>query len=192
MAMDRLMKNKRVRNIRKKVSAAMPAARRRRLRRQRISLFAAGSAAGALLAYLFDPDRGRGRRKKALDRVAGGVRRVSRKTGRFARHVASDAQGMARRVRARGEAPPENDAVLVSKVESEVFRGTDFPKESINVNAENGVVVLRGQVEHPRDIRRLEKAVRRIAGVRDVENLLHLPGTPAPTRSDGHVGAGRT
>jgi hypothetical protein len=190
--MDRIMKDKRVRKIRRKVARAMPAARRRRLRRQRISLFAAGSAAGALLAYLFDPDRGRGRRKKAIDRVAGGVRRASRRTARFGRHMASDARGLARRVAASraGESPPETDAALVSKVESEVFRGPDFPKETVNVNAEDGVVVLRGQVEHPRDIRRLEKAVRKITGVRDVENLLHLPGTPVPSRSGG-VGAGR-
>ncbi len=107
--------------------------------------------------------------------------------------MASDTRGLARRVAAarRGESPPETDAALVSKVESEVLGGPDFRKESVNVNAEDGVVVLRGQVEHPRDIRRLEKAVRKIAGVRDVENLLHLPGTPAPSRSGDGVGAGR-
>jgi hypothetical protein len=31
----------------------------------------------------------------------------------------------------------------------------------------------------------LEQAVRRIRGVRDVENLLHAPGTPPPGRSPG-------
>jgi hypothetical protein len=189
--MDRLMKDKRVRKIRRKVARAMPAARRRRLRRQRISLFAAGSAAGALLAYLFDPDRGRGRRKKAIDRVAGGVRRVSRRTARFGRHMASDARGLARRMTARGERRmPETDAALVSRVESEVFGDPDFPKGSVSINAEDGIVVLRGQVEQPEQVRRLEKAVRRIDGVLGVENLLHLPGTPAP--SSGRVQVGRT
>jgi osmotically-inducible protein OsmY len=85
---------------------------------------------------------------------------------------------------------PPTDAALVSKVESEVLGNPDFPKESISINAENGIVVLRGQVEHPGQVRRLEKAVRKIDGVLGVENLLHLPGTPAPT-SHGRVSAGR-
>jgi osmotically-inducible protein OsmY len=86
---------------------------------------------------------------------------------------------------------PENDAVLVSKVESEVFGDPDIPKGGISINAENGIVVLRGQVEDPEQIRRLEQAVGKIDGVLGVENLLHLPGTPAPT-SHGRVSAGRT
>jgi osmotically-inducible protein OsmY len=85
---------------------------------------------------------------------------------------------------------PETDTVLVSKVESEVLGDPDVPKGSVNVNAEDGVVVLRGQVERPDQIRKLEKAVRKIDGVVDVENLLHLPGTPAPS-SRGRVRAGR-
>lgn len=105
--------------------------------------------------------------------------------------MASDARGLARRMAARGERTlPETDAVLVSKVESEVLGNPDFPKGSVSINAEDGVIVLRGQVERPDQIRRLEKAVRKVDGVLDVENLLHLPGTPAPS-SRGRVGAGR-
>lgn len=105
--------------------------------------------------------------------------------------MAADARGLAQRVTAHGQGTlTENDAVLVSKVESEVLGDPDFPKGSININAEDGIVVLRGQVERPEQVRRLEKAVRKIDGVVDVENLLHLPGTPAPT-SAGRVRAGR-
>lgn len=192
MEMERIMQNKRVRGMRRKLSRMMPAARRRRARRQRISLFAAGSAVGAALAFLFDPKSGRARRKKAIDRVGATVRRATRRTTRLGRHMASDARGLARRVAAaRGERRmPETDATLVSKVESEVFGNPDFPKGTVNINAEDGIVVLRGQVERPEQVRRLEKAVRKIDGVRDVENLLHLPGMPAPS-SGGRVRAGR-
>jgi len=177
--------------MRRKVSGIMPAARRRKARRQKITLFALGSATGAVLAFLFDPQRGKARRKKAIDRVGGTVRRVTRRTTRFGRHMASDARGLARRMAARGERRmPETDAALVSKVESEVFGDPDFPKGSVSINAEDGIVVLRGQVEQPEQVRRLEKAVRRIDGVLGVENLLHLPGTPAP--SSGRVQVGRT
>jgi gas vesicle protein len=191
MSMDRLMRNKRVRKIRRRVSGMMPATRRRQARRRKITIFALGSAVGALTAFLFDPQRGKARRNKAVDRIKGGVRRVTQRTTRFGRHVTSDARGLARRVGARGQGTlPENDAVLVSKVESEVFGNPDLPKGSININAEDGIVVLRGQVERPDQVRRLEKAVRKIEGVVDVENLLHLPGTPAPS-SRGRLRAGR-
>ena len=60
-----------------------------------------------------------------------------------------------------------------------MFRDPDIPKGRININAEGGVIVLRGELERPEQINAVEAAVRRVAGVRDVENLLHLPGTPA-------------
>jgi osmotically-inducible protein OsmY len=56
------------------------------------------------------------------------------------------------------------------------------PKGQINVNAERGVVVLRGQVERPELLEALEARVRNVKGVRAVENLLHLPGSPPPQR----------
>jgi osmotically-inducible protein OsmY len=42
------------------------------------------------------------------------------------------------------------------------------------------VVTLRGQVDTPDLIEELERQTRKVTGVRDVENLLHTPDTPAP------------
>lgn len=77
-----------------------------------------------------------------------------------------------------------DDATLTRKVESIVFRGQDAPKASVDVNVVDGVVWLRGQVKRPDQVRALEAAVAAIPEVRGVENLLHLPKTPAPTRAD--------
>lgn len=66
-----------------------------------------------------------------------------------------------------------NDPALARKVESEIFRGDDVPKGSINVNAENGVVYLRGEAGSPEQVEQLGKAARAVGGVRDVKNLLH-------------------
>ena len=76
--------------------------------------------------------------------------------------------------------PQPNDATLVAKVESEVLGHVDLHEGHVNVNAENGVVVLRGQLDSPELIEKLAKKVRKVRGVQDVENLLHLPGTEAP------------
>jgi osmotically-inducible protein OsmY len=73
-----------------------------------------------------------------------------------------------------------DDVTLTRKVESELFRGTDVPAGAVNVNVKNGVLVLRGQLERPEDIEELERKARRIPGVAEVENLLHVAGTPAP------------
>ena len=73
-----------------------------------------------------------------------------------------------------------NDATLAAKVESELFRPADVPKGTIDVNAEDGVVYLRGEVGSTQLIDELEERVRKIQGVRGVENLLHLPGQQAP------------
>jgi len=70
---------------------------------------------------------------------------------------------------------------LAHKVETIIFRDADVPKGQINVNAVDGVVYLRGEVEQPDMIRELEEAARAVQGVREVENLLHTPGAPAPT-----------
>jgi osmotically-inducible protein OsmY len=73
-----------------------------------------------------------------------------------------------------------DDATLAHKVESEVLRGAP---EGITVNAEDGIVVLRGEVDSPERMSELARMVLRVPGVSGVENLLHLPGQPAPNKA---------
>lgn len=140
------------------------------------------AALGAALAYFFDPQNGKRRRHTTVDRVAGFFRRRGREVGRAGRGVASEARGVAMKAThlREDEKPQPNDATLTSKVESEIFRDAHVPKGQISVNAERGVVYLRGEVESPDLISRLEQAARDVQGVRDVENLLHSPGSQAP------------
>jgi osmotically-inducible protein OsmY len=142
------------------------------------------AAFGAALAYFFDPDSGRRRRALTRDRAPAFFRGGARRAERLGRSVQSEAYGVAQKARHMREEPkPQpDDATLAHKVESEIFRDADVPKGQINVNAENGLVVLRGEVERPELISALEQKTRKVQGVRDVENLLHTPGMPAPTR----------
>ncbi len=80
---------------------------------------------------------------------------------------------------------PLDDAGLAHKVESVLFRDRHVPKGEISINAELGAVFLRGQVESAELIDDLVESVRKIHGVDEVVNLLHLPGTPAPHPSAG-------
>jgi hypothetical protein len=80
-----------------------------------------------------------------------------------------------------------DDITLVRKVESIIFRPPGSPRGSVDVNAVAGVVYLRGEVKHPEDVKRLVAEAEAIPEVVRVENLLHLPNTPAYTRTDPPV-----
>jgi hypothetical protein len=73
-----------------------------------------------------------------------------------------------------------DDATLKDKVESELFRDEHEVKGAINVNAQEGIVQLRGQLPSQDLIDALVDRTQKIQGVRQVENLLHTPGTEAP------------
>jgi hypothetical protein len=150
--------------------------------------FLSGSAVGVALAYLLDPEQGHRRRRLLIDRAAASARRGARQGARVARTAFARAEGHSRGflhwLRSPAKEPPD-DVTLAHKVESIVFRDPTFPKGQISINAEEGKVFLRGQVDRPELIQDLEEAVRNVSGVRDVENLLHPPGTPAPTSHAG-------
>jgi hypothetical protein len=139
------------------------------------------AAVGAALMWLFDPVGGRRRRALVRDRGAAAVRRLFRRGARVGRGVAADAYGVGRKAMHVHEQPKDyDDQTLKSKVESELFRDADAPKGQVDVNAQDGVVQLRGELDSPELIEELVERTRRVHGVHDVENLLHLPGTPAP------------
>jgi osmotically-inducible protein OsmY len=119
------------------------------------------AALGAALAYFFDPVTGKRRRKATVKRLA----------------------GFARRRREGVPGPPQDDVTLARKVESEIFRDGDLPKGAVDVNAEHGKVVLRGEVDSTELIEELVGKARRVQGVEEVESLLHTPGQQASAPS---------
>ena len=145
---------------------------------------AVGAAAGAAAQYFLDPEGGRRRRHVARDRGLALGRRQAREAARSAEYAASKAKGAAS---AAMPSPSDDrkldqlgDPALARKVETEIFRAADAPKGQVDVNVENGVVTLRGEAE-PEWIERLATDAEQVAGVKAVRNLLHAPGTPAPT-----------
>src|SRR5690606_1959662 len=82
--------------------------------------------------------------------------------------------------------PPKDldDATIARKVESAIFRDRKIAKGKVDVNVADGVVWLRGEVKRPELVTEAEDRARAVPEVREVENLLHLPKTPAPSRTD--------
>jgi osmotically-inducible protein OsmY len=112
---------------------------------------------GAALTYFFNPLEGQQRRARVAGRIKALLARAE-----------------------EGPKPQPDDVTLAHMVESELFRDEQVPKGQINVNAENGKIYLRGEVDEQEMIRDLEDRARSVHGVEDVENLLHLPGAEAP------------
>jgi osmotically-inducible protein OsmY len=104
---------------------------------------------------------------------------------RAVRGVTSFAFGKAKAIANRNPEPKRgmSDATLKGKVETELFRDESVPKGQIEITVVNGVVELRGQVKRPEDKKELGAKAEAIPEVREVRNLLHLPKTPAPTRT---------
>jgi hyperosmotically inducible periplasmic protein len=150
--------------------------------RNQVPVYLSAAMGGAALAYFLDPQSGRRRRHQTRDQLLSLARQGTKRARKLVHHASADAAGTARRAAhalRTAEDVELDDATLVDKVESIVFRKHDVPKGQININAENGVVFLRGQVEDPGLVETLETRVRKVRGVKDVENLLHTSEPPA-------------
>jgi len=150
--------------------------------RNQVPIYLSAAMGGAALAYFLDPQSGRRRRHQTRDQLLSLARQGTKRARKLVHHASADAAGTARRAAHALRRPEDvelDDATLVDKVESIVFRKHDVPKGQININAENGVVFLRGQIEDPGLVETLETRVRKVRGVKDVENLLHTSEPPA-------------
>jgi len=144
-----------------------------------------GAAIGLLAMFYFDPASGRRRRALVRDKFARvrhiftrdvprGIEKRARFFGGVARGVGHETAGL---VLHDGHHVDVDDETLVARVRSEALRNSNIKSGEVNVEAYQGAVTLRGQIEHPGDIRRLIEATRRVDGVREVRSYLHLPGT---------------
>ncbi|HYZ92880.1 MAG TPA: BON domain-containing protein [Actinomycetota bacterium] len=188
LAWSRLLSADQREKVRDSIREAMPerigplvVTERRSARKKTMAILGLGAAIGAVLSYFFDPDRGRGRRAKFRDMTTSRARRAADDARKMRLRAENKAQGIQAELTPRRMETVPNDPTLAQKIQSEVLR--DFPKGKINVNVEEGYVVLRGELEQPDQIKALEAAVANVPGVVGVENLTHLPGTPAPGRS---------
>ncbi len=144
--------------------------------------FWGGFVAGAVAMFFLDPTADRSVRGVIGDRASGLLRRTARSAARFARYAWSESVGAEQRLVHRHPGEPADDLALLDRIQSEVYRDPDVPKGTFNIEVVRGVTVLRGQLPDRKAIDDVEHAVRAVDGVREVRNLLHLPGSAAPNK----------
>src|SRR5207248_10578220 len=118
------------------------------------------------------------------DQLMARTRRVGRGIGAMFRGAAAETYGVSHRLVHLVPGPTDvtDDETLRQRIESQLFRDRHIPKGDLNINCEHGMVILRGELDSPAEIVRLEERVARMPGVRGVQNLLHPHGTPAPNK----------
>ena len=121
-------------------------------------MLVAGVAAGALGMYYLDPQSGRRRRALMRDRLAHMrrvlTRQVPRTVERHGRFFGGVAKGIrheaAEMARLNGHQATVDDETLVARVRSEALRERGIKAGEIHLDAYEGCVTLRGQLEHVR------------------------------------------
>lgn len=132
----------------------------------------AGAAAGAVLMYMLDPDRGRTRRVHSTDQIKRLGTRTGNGVGRALRDIGNRLGGMQARV-SNWIAHPERsniDDVVEARVRAKLGRIVSNP-HSIEVKARDGKVSLHGPIL-ARERPKLIDMVRSIRGVSMVDDQL--------------------
>lgn len=136
--------------------------------------FAIGLAAGAVLAYLFDPDRGRSRRARLVDQTAARGRDLTESMRKQAEYQKGVAKGIIHEasdaLRAKGE---YDDETLLQKVRSEALGHWDGP-HSIEIDITDGMVRITGSVESEDSRERLIELIRDVEGVSLVDDRMRV------------------
>ncbi|MBL8214258.1 MAG: CBS domain-containing protein, partial [Bryobacterales bacterium] len=145
---------------------------------------AAGLGAG--LMYLFDPNRGKTRRTQLRERATS----LYHGTRRAIEHSVTDAESRAIGVAAELRRTLQDtagvpDETLVARVRTHLGRVVTHP-HTVKVSAENGRVTLSGTAR-PNIVKVLEDAVRKVPGVKAVENqLIAKPPVDEPATAGRH------
>ena len=132
-------------------------------------------AAVAVAMYLLDPDRGRSRRAKLSDQAAALARKAEEKARAQAEYQKGVVQGLAHDLTEPFRPEPDfDDQTLRQKVKSQAIGRWDGPKNDVEVDVDNGVVTLKGNVD-PEKVDRLIRLVKGIPGVASVNDQLSVP-----------------
>lgn len=141
-----------------------------------------GAALGAAAAYYLDPDRGRARRTRHRDQLISKGREVTREVDKKSRYVEGQLEGARARADGKGEFRPESDADIKQAI-NQRLSGLGVDTSDIVIDVTDGVAGLRGQVQRPEEMKKLEIETSQVPGVEKVNSWLHLPGDPAPNKA---------
>jgi hypothetical protein len=127
----------------------------------------------ALIAYLFDPERGKSRRARLSDQTRSRIRRVQDAARQKMEYQSNRLKGLAHELKSDGSPADLDDDLIRQKIKSEVIGPAQLANVEIDVR--NGVVTISGDLEDSQ----YRQLARDIAKVRGVESVDQLQGASA-------------
>jgi uncharacterized membrane protein len=137
------------------------------------------TALGAGLMYLMDPISGKRRRAFTRDQMTHLAKETDRLVGQTGRDLRNRYEGVVAEVKRFWTHEDVSDVLLADRVRTALGRVISHPR-SVEVSAEHGWITLSGPVLASEE-RRLLHRIRRVPGVRGVENKLEI------YRSTAHI-----
>jgi uncharacterized membrane protein len=131
-----------------------------------------GTALGAGLMYLLDPISGKRRRAFTRDQMTHLAKETDRVVGQTGRDLRNRYEGVMAEAKRFWTHEEVSDVLLTDRVRAALGRVISHPR-SVDVSAEHGWVTLTGRILASEE-RRLLHRIRRIPGVRGVENKLEV------------------
>lgn len=142
----------------------------------RIARALSAVGAGALLTYLFDPDRGNRRRAILRDKVYSAVDEIGNAARVTTKDAGNRARGLVASVRSRLRQQDAPADVLVERVRAKIGRVVSHPG-ALEVGIANGRVTLRGQIlKH--EVKAALDAAASVPGVNTVISELEAHDQP--------------
>lgn len=137
----------------------------------KLSALVIGAGAGAVVMYLFDPERGRRRRALVRDQLVHSGHKLQDAAGATTADLRNRTRGYRGALRSSlSRRPPPSDSVLGERVRAAIGRVSSHPG-AIDVVTNGGVVTLSGPVL-AREVPLLIDRVLDVRGVQDVVNRL--------------------
>ncbi len=135
-----------------------------------------GLGLGAALMYVFDPDRGKGRRALIRDKVDSAAHKFGDAAEKMGRDIGNRAQGVVAETKSLFRFEEVPDDVLVQRVRSRLGR---LPVQigALEVTAHDGIVTLRGEILAD-EVPRVMRAARFVRGVKAADNHLTVQAAP--------------
>ena len=132
--------------------------------------FLTGAATGAMIQYLYDPEMGRSRRARVADQLGARLRDARAEAGRRLRYEKGRLQGKLHELTPDQDLDrPRDDQHLLQRIKSEVIGPARSDTSGLEVDVNQGVVILTGRVSDAARPRLVEE-IANLEGVRTVED----------------------
>lgn len=126
---------------------------------------AAVGVGSALVAYLFDPDRGKGRRARLNDQTRSRFRKVQAAARQQIKFQSNRLSGLAHELKPDSPSFDLDDDLIRQKIRSEVMGPAQLANVEIDVR--EGKVTISGDLEDSQ-YHRLVREIEKVAGVESV------------------------